>query len=115
MRQLLRCGPESFRQTTGQQPVSIVPTAHDCLFINQVLNNMTTDFLVKRTQTGVEKDPAEGTNMLAGPIMMLNRPFFEGFTLHRSRHHSFKETLAIKRSFFLLLHVTFQLPDEFTC
>src|SRR5712692_2700860 len=113
MSQLVRCRPERFGQTAGERPVGVVTPPHDRLFINQVLNDVTTDFLIEGTQAGVEKDTAESADVLASTIVMLDCPFFQGFAIHRARHHPIKKAFTIEWRFFLFAYVGAQLLYKF--
>src|SRR5262245_45490174 len=106
-----RC-PERLGQTAGERPVGIVATPHNRLFINQILDDVASDLLVEWTQTSVEKDAAEGADMLASPVVMLDRPFLQGLAAHRARHHPGKKAFAIERRLFLVAHVGAEFFDE---
>ena len=50
--------------------------------------------------------------MLASAVVVLDRPFFQGLTLHGASHDSLKKALAIEGRFFLLAYIAAQLLNE---
>ena len=46
-------GAECFSETSGERPVCIVSSSHDGFLVNQILDNVTTDLLIKRAQPGI--------------------------------------------------------------
>ena len=95
--------------------MGVVTPSHGSLLVNQVFHNVAAQLLVQGAQAGVQEDPTKSAHMLAGAVVILDRPLLEGFAVHGSRHHPVKKPLTIPRDFLLFIYVGTQLFNKTIC